>query len=81
MHMAVLIAILAPFVIGLPTVAWLARRFARRRRGEGAWDDQGPLHPTDPPAQFGKAFKRSEALDRYLAAVLRRGRRHGKQFK
>jgi hypothetical protein len=78
--MATVIAILAPFVIGLPTVAWLAGRFARRRRREGAWDEQGPKHPTEPPEGFGKAFKRSEALDRYLAAVLRRGRRHGRQF-
>jgi hypothetical protein len=26
-----------------------ATRFARRRRREGKWDANGPLHPTDPP--------------------------------
>jgi hypothetical protein len=78
--MAVFIAILIPFVILLPTVAWLAGRFARRRRREGAWDEHGPKQPSEPPAGFGHPLRSSDALDRYLAAVLRRGRRHGRQF-
>ena len=29
-----------------------AHRFARRRRREGAWTDQGPVHPTQPPPDW-----------------------------
>jgi hypothetical protein len=32
--------------IGLPIIAWLARRFERRRMREGQWNDDGPLRPT-----------------------------------
>ena len=49
-----LVLILAPFAIGLPILGWRARRFAARRRAEGAWDASGPLHPTEPPADFLK---------------------------
>ena len=74
------ILILGPLVIGLPIAAWLGRRFERRRRDENAWDETGPKHPTEPPATFGRPLSRSAALDEYLARVLRRGRRHGRQF-
>lgn len=42
----------------LVVVAWTAlivgaRRFARRRRREGAWDASGPLHPSEPPPGWG----------------------------
>lgn len=30
-----------------------ARRFARRRRREGAWDANGPKHPSEPPPGWG----------------------------
>lgn len=49
-----LIALLILFGIGLPLLAWLGRRFARRRQSEGAWDAHGPKHPTDPPIAFLK---------------------------
>jgi hypothetical protein len=49
-----LIGFLIPFVIGMPLLAWLGRRFARRRQREGAWDEHGPKHPTDPPIAFLK---------------------------
>jgi hypothetical protein len=29
-----------------------AHRFARRRRREGAWTDQGPVHSTQPPPDW-----------------------------
>jgi len=46
-------------VVGiLGVVSWAAvfigaRRFARRRRRDGAWDANGPLHPTEPPPGWG----------------------------
>ncbi len=30
-----------------------ANRFARRREREGAWDASGPIHPTEPPRDWG----------------------------
>ena len=46
------------FVGALVIVTWAAliigaRRFARRRRREGAWDAAGPLDPTEPPPGWG----------------------------
>jgi hypothetical protein len=29
-----------------------ARRFARRREREGVWNANGPIHPTEPPADW-----------------------------
>jgi len=29
-----------------------ARRFAARRKREGAWDDNGPIDPSLPPPEF-----------------------------
>ena len=59
------------FAIGLPVVAVAARRFERRRRAEGEWDEQGPLHPTRPPpnvrgTRFGNglAYDLQHGLDR-----------------
>jgi hypothetical protein len=33
-------------------VAFAARRFARRRENEGVWNANGPIHPTEPPADW-----------------------------
>lgn len=33
-------------------VAFAARRFARRREKEGVWNANGPIHPTEPPADW-----------------------------
>ena len=30
----------------------VAHRFARRRRREGAWNAEGPVHPTQPPPDW-----------------------------
>jgi hypothetical protein len=38
-------------LIGAAIVA--ARRFARRRRQEGLWNADGPIHPTAPPGDWG----------------------------
>ena len=71
--MTVVVAILAPFVILLPILAWLGRRFERRRRKEGAWDATGPKHPTKPPVNFlHPAWPTSPALDEWMNAVLER---------
>jgi len=48
------IAIVAPFVIGLPLLGWAAKRFGDRRRRAGEWDAKGPLHPTAVPVAFLK---------------------------
>ena len=31
-----------------------ARRFVKRREREGEWDANGPVHPTEPPVEFGR---------------------------
>ena len=33
-------------------LAVAAKRFARRREKEGAWNEHGPIHPTEPPLDF-----------------------------
>ena len=57
--------------IGLPLLWLNSRRFERRRKAEGAWDDQGPKHPTRAPRnwrpnRFGNrlAFDVQHGLDR-----------------
>ena len=36
------VAMLVLCGIGLPAIRWSARRFERRRIGEGRWDENGP---------------------------------------
>jgi hypothetical protein len=36
----------------LCAVVLAARRFARRRVREGLWNENGPIHPTEPPADW-----------------------------
>jgi hypothetical protein len=48
------VMVLIPFAILLPIIGWSARRFARHRRQDGAWDERGPKHPTEPPFDFLK---------------------------
>jgi hypothetical protein len=50
--MYTLVLILTPFAIGLPLLALAGRAFAKRRRREGEWDQDGPVHPTDVPIAF-----------------------------
>jgi hypothetical protein len=33
-------------------VVFAARRFARKREKGGAWNANGPIHPTEPPADW-----------------------------
>ena len=68
MHLLIVTGVLA----GGLTLFWLgSRRFARRRRAEGAWDAQGPVHPTRPSRNWrrnrfgnGLAFDLEHGLDR-----------------
>jgi hypothetical protein len=57
--------ILIPAGIFLPIIAWGGRRFARRRRQQGGWNEQGPRHPTEPPLGFleAQSGQRSPARD------------------
>jgi hypothetical protein len=71
--MTIVFAILTPFVILLPILAWFGRRFERRRRQEGAWDEHGPKHPTNPPSNFlHPGWPTSRALDEWMNAALQR---------
>ena len=69
--MPVLIILGSSLGIGLPLLWVASRRFARRRRAEGAWDEQGPRHPTRTPRKerrnwYGDdlAFDMEHGLDR-----------------
>ena len=42
--------VLIAFLLGVMIVS--ARRFARRRRREGVWNAEGPVHPTPPPPDW-----------------------------
>ena len=66
-----LIVLGASFGIGLPFFWVASRRFAQRRKQDGAWDDNGPLHPTRVPRNVmqnrlgnGLAFDIQHGLDR-----------------
>jgi hypothetical protein len=49
------IALLAGVLVGGAFwcgLAFAAKRFARKREVEGVWDENGPIHPTEPPSDF-----------------------------
>ncbi len=47
-----LVLFLGPFAIGLPLLVVAGRAFAKRRRRQGKWDQEGPIHPTEVPIAF-----------------------------
>ena len=72
------VAILGPFVVLLPLLAWAGGRFAKRRRAEGAWDARGPKAPTDPPPDFLRPRARRFPLE---MGSLRWAENHGRRFR
>ena len=44
-----LLGAFAGALLFLAAFGWSARRFARRQRELGRWDEHGPLNPTDEP--------------------------------
>ncbi|NUO64726.1 MAG: hypothetical protein HOQ11_02565 [Gemmatimonadaceae bacterium] len=69
--MSALIVLGISLGVGLPFFWVASRRFARRRKSDGEWDDDGPLHPTPPPRNSkgnlfgsGLAYDLQHGLDR-----------------
>jgi hypothetical protein len=60
--MYTLVLIFAPFAVGLPLLALAGRAFAKRRRREGEWGEDGPIHPTEVPIAFLKPRSRISDL-------------------
>ena len=57
------IVVISCCVILLITMSVAASRYAKRRRASGDWDEQGPKHPTLPPAEFLNPFSSRSPLD------------------
>jgi len=53
MYSPALVAAIGMFGVVGPVIYWLSRRFERRRKQEGTWDQNGPLHPVVPDQGIG----------------------------
>jgi hypothetical protein len=57
-----------------------ARRFAKKQRELGRWDDYGPLEETEPPPEWGglgrarSMWERLEVVGKWKGKVVRRRR-------
>ena len=53
MYSPALICFVGMFGVMGPVLFWLSRRFERRRKQEGLWDENGPVQPVTPDEGIG----------------------------
>lgn len=78
--MPTVMATVVPILVFLAAIVISARRFARRQRERGRWDQYGPLEETEAPRSLfspirgGGMIERLEVLGLWKRKVLRQRR-------
>jgi hypothetical protein len=58
------IVFLGTIAVLFASVVIAARRFVRKRRKEGLWNEQGPIDPSLPPPDFLQVYPRPWGIQR-----------------